>query len=118
MVRQLCNIMLVLVTYRSFYLKLLNIQSRLLPWLQCVICHETFASKSTISLPSKVPVIFMSSKPLLSNSFRKCRFMSLVFSLNRLLSIFWSRLFISMPIISIFFLHTCISSCDLDNVLL
>jgi hypothetical protein len=64
--------------------------------------NQTFDSKSTTSLPIKVPVIFMSCSPILSNSFMKCWFMNF-FNLNRPVSVSRCRLFMSMPIISIFY---------------
>lgn len=49
-----------------------NLRQVQLPPLVVHSSHEIFPSKSTISLPSYVPVIFMSCKPILSSSFMKC----------------------------------------------
>lgn len=47
--------------------------------------------------------MFMSFSPILSNSFIKCAFIIFVFSLNRPVSASWSKPFIAIPIISIFY---------------
>ena len=69
--------------------------------LLVVDCDCDFGSKSTMSpwvniLPA---VIFMSCRPILSNSFIKCWFMNVVLNLSRLVSFYLSRLLISIPII-------------------
>lgn len=87
-----------------------------------ILSHESYitrlrlklCSNSTMSRPSQVPRMFMSFKPILSNSFIKCWLMSFVFSSNRPVSAYSFRPFISIPINSICFRNLEIIALDLS----
>ena len=104
----------VVLLFLVFTLSTSSLQAMLKSVAYCV--EVVLCSNSRTSLRSQVPRMFMSCKPILSNSFIKCWLMKFVFSSNRPVCACSFRPFISIPIISICLRNFVNSALDLSSL--